>query len=216
MLPADIELISTLRTRLAFENETQETQKVTAKDKTAARNAAHQRIEDAIGRIQAAAELAFLDKPERLERYRTLIPSKSSAKNPHSPRSLAALGNGGLIVEDFPPFPNPQSPFPREVVRHDELVALVIGLLDRGHTVGTFDAILVEENLHHLLEWIGKGSDLIECSSLPILKSTTKKAIRLAPQSSQRGPTGVMNRMEPKPSPSPEASSSRLHFSGFD
>jgi len=87
VLPADIELISELRNRLATDNETQEVQKVTAKDMTAARNAAHQRIEDAIGRIQAAAELAFLNNPERLAMYRAVVPSKPSAKKPAAPQA---------------------------------------------------------------------------------------------------------------------------------
>jgi len=82
VLPADIALLTALRDRLLSENATQESKKISSKEATAARNAAHQRVEDALGRILAAAELAFLQDPARLAMYRALIPAKPAAKKP--------------------------------------------------------------------------------------------------------------------------------------
>ncbi|PKN23716.1 MAG: hypothetical protein CVU65_13820 [Deltaproteobacteria bacterium HGW-Deltaproteobacteria-22] len=87
VLPADIDLLTALRDRLLTDDAVQETRKVSSKDATAARNAAHQRLEYALGRILAAAELAFLDDPARLAMYRELIPSKSAAKKPAAPKA---------------------------------------------------------------------------------------------------------------------------------
>ncbi len=54
--------------------EAQEARKVTSKEKTASRDRAKERVQAAIGKILAAAELAFLDKPERLAMYRAVRP----------------------------------------------------------------------------------------------------------------------------------------------
>ncbi len=87
VLPADIALLTALRDRLLTDDAVQETRKVSAKEATAARNAAQQRIEYALGRIMAVAELEFLDDPARREMYRALIPSKSAAKKPTAPQA---------------------------------------------------------------------------------------------------------------------------------
>lgn len=74
VLPADVERVKANRARLQSVDEAQEQRKVTAKEKTAARDLAKRRVQAAIGRILAAAELAFLDKPERLAMYRAVRP----------------------------------------------------------------------------------------------------------------------------------------------
>jgi len=87
VLPADIALLTTLRDRLLADDANQAGKKISSKDATAARNAAHQRVEDALGRILAAAELAFLQDPARLAMYRELIPAKPAAKKPAAPKA---------------------------------------------------------------------------------------------------------------------------------
>ncbi len=74
VLPTDIERVTALRDRLRSVDAVQEQQKVTSKEKTAARNRAQQRVQATIGKILAAAELAFLDNPERLAMYRAARP----------------------------------------------------------------------------------------------------------------------------------------------
>jgi hypothetical protein len=85
VLPADIERISALRTRLTTDDMAQEAQKTTSKEKTAARNAAHKRVQAAIASIVAAAELAFVDNPERLAMYRAVLPTKPGARKSPAP-----------------------------------------------------------------------------------------------------------------------------------
>ncbi|MBU1411628.1 hypothetical protein KKC22_08940 [Myxococcota bacterium] len=74
VLPTDIERVTALRDRLQSVDAAQEQQKVTSKEKTAARNRAQQRVQATIGKILSAAELAFLDNPERLAMYRATRP----------------------------------------------------------------------------------------------------------------------------------------------
>lgn len=74
VLPSDIDRVTALRGRLQSVDAVQEQQKVTSKEKTAGRNRAQQRVQAAIGKILAAAELAFLDNPERLAMYRAARP----------------------------------------------------------------------------------------------------------------------------------------------
>lgn len=74
VLPADLERVTALRARLQSADEAQEARKVTSKEKTASRDRAKKRVQVAIGKILAAAELAFLDKPERLAMYRAVRP----------------------------------------------------------------------------------------------------------------------------------------------
>ncbi len=74
VLPADLERVTDLRARLHSADQAQERRKVTSKEKTAARNATQQRVQAAIGKVLAAAELAFLDNPERLAMYRAARP----------------------------------------------------------------------------------------------------------------------------------------------
>jgi len=74
VLPADLERVIALRARLQSVDQAQELGKVTSKEKTASRDLVKRRALAAMGRILAAAELAFLDKPERLAMYRAAIP----------------------------------------------------------------------------------------------------------------------------------------------
>ncbi|PKN45461.1 MAG: hypothetical protein CVU59_09005 [Deltaproteobacteria bacterium HGW-Deltaproteobacteria-17] len=74
VLLADIERVAALRDRLRSMNEAQELGKVSSKEKTASRNLMKRRTLEAMGRILAAAELAFLDQPERLALYRAALP----------------------------------------------------------------------------------------------------------------------------------------------
>jgi len=74
VLPADVAQVTALRARLLSVDEAQEQGKVTSKEKTAARDHAQKRVLGAIGMVLAAAELAFLDQPERLAMYRAARP----------------------------------------------------------------------------------------------------------------------------------------------
>jgi len=85
LLPSDLEQIQALRAQLTSVDVAQEAAKLTAKEKTKARNEAHLRVKTAIAAIVGAAELAFVHKPERLALYRALIPTRSSAKKAPAP-----------------------------------------------------------------------------------------------------------------------------------
>ncbi|MBU1410971.1 hypothetical protein KKC22_05580 [Myxococcota bacterium] len=74
VLPADLERVTALRARLQSVDEAQEQGKVTSKEKTASRDLTKRRALATIGRVLAAAELAFLDNPERLAMYRAVLP----------------------------------------------------------------------------------------------------------------------------------------------
>jgi len=87
VLPADIDAINVLRARLASADWAQETQKLTSKEKTAARNAAHRRVRDAIAAIVGAAGLHFVGDSARLALYRALLPKAPVAKKPAVPRA---------------------------------------------------------------------------------------------------------------------------------
>jgi len=85
VLPADVERLFALRAQLTTADSAQEDTKLTAKELTAARNAAHKRVKDAIAAIVGAAELAFVDDPARVARYQALVPTKSAAKKAPAP-----------------------------------------------------------------------------------------------------------------------------------
>ena len=85
ILPADIDQLQALRAQLTTIDVAQETAKLTSKEKTRLRNEAHKRVKDSIASIVGAAELAFVNKPERLALYRALVPSRSSAKKSPAP-----------------------------------------------------------------------------------------------------------------------------------
>ncbi len=86
VLPADIEAVRTLYGQLASADQAQEALKVTAREKTARRNAAHKRVQEAIAAIAGAAELAFLGRPDRLELYRSLVPRRPApSRKPANP-----------------------------------------------------------------------------------------------------------------------------------
>ncbi len=72
VLPADIEEIRKLRDSLVQADEVQERQKITAREKTILRNQLLERVETALGRLAAAAALAFPDDPARVQAYREL------------------------------------------------------------------------------------------------------------------------------------------------
>jgi hypothetical protein len=74
VLPTDLERLTALRARLQSVDEAQELGKVTSKEKTASRDDAKRRVLAVIGKVLAAAELAFLDQPERLAMYRAVRP----------------------------------------------------------------------------------------------------------------------------------------------
>ena len=76
VLPEDIDTITGLRNALRTADAGQETQKVTAKDKTVTRKAVQARVEAAIDKIIAAADLALVDQPDRLALYHAVIPSR--------------------------------------------------------------------------------------------------------------------------------------------
>lgn len=80
VLPGDIAELASLSARLASVDTAQEESKVTAKRKTAARDAAHRRVKDAVAAIVGAAELAFVHDPERLAMYRALLPRRIAAR----------------------------------------------------------------------------------------------------------------------------------------
>jgi hypothetical protein len=82
LLPADMDRIQALTAQLTTADDVQEATKLTSKEKTAARNAAHKRVKNAIATIIGAADLAFLDNPERRALYRALLPTKRSAGKP--------------------------------------------------------------------------------------------------------------------------------------
>ena len=82
---ADVERLFALRAQLATADSVQEDTKLTAKELTAARNAAHKRVKDAIAAIVGAAELAFVEDPARVARYRALVPTKSAVKKAPAP-----------------------------------------------------------------------------------------------------------------------------------
>ncbi|PKN45454.1 MAG: hypothetical protein CVU59_09045 [Deltaproteobacteria bacterium HGW-Deltaproteobacteria-17] len=85
VLPADIEQIQALRAQLTTVDVAQEEAKLTAKEKTAARNEAHKRVKAAIAAIVGAAELAFVNNPERLALYRAILPTKPGARKSPAP-----------------------------------------------------------------------------------------------------------------------------------
>lgn len=80
VLPADIQEIEQLRSSLITTDMEQEETKVTAKEKTALRNLALDRVERAIVRLTNAAQLAFIDNPERVQAYRALLVTKKTSK----------------------------------------------------------------------------------------------------------------------------------------
>jgi hypothetical protein len=86
VLPGDIAELEALSARLAAVDTAQEGSKVTSKQKTAARDAAHRRVKDAIAAIVGAAELAFVYDPERLALYRALLPKRIRARKASTPK----------------------------------------------------------------------------------------------------------------------------------
>jgi len=74
ILPADLERAAGLLEALLGADRAQEAKKVTAKVATARRAKTQLRIEAAIGRIMAAAEMAFLDDPAVLAQFRAAVP----------------------------------------------------------------------------------------------------------------------------------------------
>ena len=87
LLPADVERLAALRAQLTTVDLAQEETKVTAKELTAARNAAHKRVKDAIAAIVGAAELAFVDDPAHVSEYRALVPTRSAARKAPAPQA---------------------------------------------------------------------------------------------------------------------------------
>ncbi len=87
VLPGDIAELESLTARLAAVDTEQEGTKVTAKQKTAARDAAHRRVKDAIAAIVGVAELAFVHDPERLAMYRALLPKRIRTRKASTPEA---------------------------------------------------------------------------------------------------------------------------------
>ncbi len=87
VLPADLERLAALRAQLTTVDLAQEETKVTAREQTAARNAAHKRVKDAIAAIVGAAELAFVDDPARVAAYQALIPTRAAARKAPAPQA---------------------------------------------------------------------------------------------------------------------------------
>ena len=87
VLPADIEQIRALSASLETVDAAQEHTKVTAKEKTAARNAAYKRVKDAISIIVGAAGLQFVDDPERLALYEAVLPVQKRARPAPVPKA---------------------------------------------------------------------------------------------------------------------------------
>ncbi|MBU1410685.1 hypothetical protein KKD52_09275 [Myxococcota bacterium] len=87
VLPADVERLATLRAQLTTVDLAQEETKVTSKEMTSARNAAHKRVKSAIAAIVGAAELAFIGDPDRIAMYRALLPTKSATRKAPAPQA---------------------------------------------------------------------------------------------------------------------------------
>lgn len=85
ILPDDIETINGQAAALRSADQDQESKKVTAKQRTAARRAAQARGERAIAKIVAAAELEFVGNPERLAQYQAIVPARPKRKKPAKP-----------------------------------------------------------------------------------------------------------------------------------
>jgi hypothetical protein len=89
LLPADLERVKAALLSLDTKVETQSEKKLTAKQATAAKLAVHLRVEQAFGKIQAAAGMAFLDQPEKLKLFEELVPGHASAKPAAKPAAPA-------------------------------------------------------------------------------------------------------------------------------
>ncbi|MFH2007112.1 MAG: hypothetical protein ABI333_11045 [bacterium] len=83
VLPKDVDTIIGLANALRAADAAQEGQKVAAKLSTAERGNVQRRVEAALMRVIAAAELEFVESdPERVRQYQALIPAKPKKKPP--------------------------------------------------------------------------------------------------------------------------------------
>jgi hypothetical protein len=76
ILDADIEKARNARAALVSADVTQEGRKLGAREATARRRATQRRVQTGIDRIVAAATLAFVDRPNLLAKFTSLVPSR--------------------------------------------------------------------------------------------------------------------------------------------
>ncbi len=79
LLPADLVKVKDALTGLDAKVETQSDKKLTSKQATAAKLAVHLRVEAAVGKVLAAAGMAFIEQPEKLKLFEELLPGHAAA-----------------------------------------------------------------------------------------------------------------------------------------